>query len=208
MRATDKNFLESTRGRIVLLLRQNPCTVSQLAEKLGVTDNGVRAQLLSLERDGLIQKSGTQPGVRKPHALYELTVAAEELFPKPYAAVLNALLALLKKRLNPDELQELLRLSAHSLAAGVGSNGHSLKQRATLAVRLLESWGGSPKLEADGREIIITSRACPLQAIASQHPEACRLAQELVAAIVGAPVHEECLRLSSPQCRFVIERPL
>ena len=56
--------------------------MNELAAALGLTDNAVRAHLLSLERDGLAHQSGTQPGFRKPHATYALTAEAEQIFPK------------------------------------------------------------------------------------------------------------------------------
>src|SRR5574341_1702227 len=69
----DKRFFASTRGRIVALLRGTTRTVDELAEELELTDNAVRAHLLSLERDGLLRQSGLQRGTRKPHFAYELT---------------------------------------------------------------------------------------------------------------------------------------
>ena len=51
----DQRFLESTRGRIVTLLRGSPRTVKELATGLELTDNAVRAHLTTLERDGLVQ---------------------------------------------------------------------------------------------------------------------------------------------------------
>ena len=76
-----KRILESTRGQILQLLRNGEQTVNDLAAALHLTDNAVRAHLLSLERDGLVHQSGTQPGVRKPHATYALTADAEQIFP-------------------------------------------------------------------------------------------------------------------------------
>jgi predicted ArsR family transcriptional regulator len=46
-------ILKSTRGRILDLLRAKEQTVNELAAALELTDNAVRAHLLSLERDGL-----------------------------------------------------------------------------------------------------------------------------------------------------------
>ena len=46
-------LMESTRGKILDLLRTKEQTVNELAAALGLTDNAVRAHLLSLERDGL-----------------------------------------------------------------------------------------------------------------------------------------------------------
>src|ERR1041384_8305343 len=96
-----ERFFESTRGRIVSLLRGATRTVNELAAELELTDNAVRAQLLTLERDGLVRQSGVQRGFRKPHFAYELTPEAEHLFPKSYDALLNQFLAVLKNRLTP-----------------------------------------------------------------------------------------------------------
>src|SRR5262247_1175718 len=111
MRATklDERFFDSTRGRIVSLLRGSTRTVNELTEELGVTDNAVRAQLLSLERDGLVRQSGVQRGHRKPHFSYELTHEAEHLFPKAYDALLNQFISVLKDRLSPKAVKEVLQ---------------------------------------------------------------------------------------------------
>src|SRR5918995_4914810 len=105
----DKRFFDSTRGRLVTLLRGSTKTVNELAEELELTDNAVRAHLLSLERDGLIRQSGVQKGLRKPHYSYELTPEAEHLFPKAYDALLNQLITTLKGRLPPTTLEDVLR---------------------------------------------------------------------------------------------------
>jgi len=54
----EKRFFESTRGQIVTILRGSPATVDELARKLELTDNAVRAHLLTLERDGIVRQSG------------------------------------------------------------------------------------------------------------------------------------------------------
>ncbi len=77
----DQRFLESTRGRIVRLLRGSSRTVEELATQLELTDNAVRAHLTTLERDGLVRQSGVRRGARKPHFTYSLTPEAEKLFP-------------------------------------------------------------------------------------------------------------------------------
>src|ERR671912_277887 len=112
----DKRFFDSTRGRLVTLLRGTTKTVNELAEELELTDNAVRAHLLSLERDGLIKQSGIQRGTRKPHFAYALTEEAEQLFPKAYDALLNQLIAVLKGRLTPAALEEVLREVGRTMA--------------------------------------------------------------------------------------------
>src|ERR1041385_4295415 len=115
--AFDKRFFDSTRGQIVTLLRTAPATVEDLAEKLSLSDNAVRAHLATLERDGLVRQSGLRRGPRKPHFTYVLTEDADKLFPKAYDALLNQLLAVLKTRLEPAEIEAVLREVGRALAA-------------------------------------------------------------------------------------------
>jgi predicted ArsR family transcriptional regulator len=202
----DRRFLESTRGRIVSLLRGATCTVEQLAGQLELTDNAVRAHLVTLERDGMIRQSGVRRGARKPHFTYSLTQEAEMLFPKAYDALLNQLIGVLKSRLAPAEIEEVLREVGRNLATRASVDGRDdMEGRVRSAIRMLESIGGAAEAESQDDKIVIRSGGCPLAAAVAVHPEVCRLAETLIAGIVRAPVTEHCHREGAPQCRFEIE---
>ncbi len=203
----DKRFFESTRGRIVTLLRASACTVDELASQLELTDNAVRAHLLTLERDGLVRQSGVRRGSRKPHFTYSLTPEAERLFPKAYDALLNQLIIVLKGRLPDEELEGVLREVGQSMAAGAHSAGEDLQSRVRGALKVLEGIGGAAAAEREGDKVVIRSDGCPLAEAVSVHPEVCRLAESLVSEIVKAPVTERCDREGAPRCRFEIELP-
>ena len=101
----DEKFFESTRGQIVTLLRRSNRTVEDLARALGLTNNGIRAHLAVLERDGIVRQRGSVrrgSGGGKPAYIYELTSEAEDLFPKAYAPALGRLLDVLAERLGPE----------------------------------------------------------------------------------------------------------
>ena len=202
----DQRFFETTRGRIVTFLRGTTKTVNELAEELGLSDNAVRAHLLSLERDGLIRQSGIQRGTRKPHFAYELTSEAEKLFPKAYDAVLNQLLAVLKGRLTPVALERALRDVGSSLARTQkgGTQDDDLESRLNNGLTALEAIGGTARIERDGEKCVISSDGCPLAAVVSDHPEVCRLAETLMSEIIGENVQERCDREGVPRCRFEV----
>lgn len=202
-----KRFFESTRGRIVRLLRGTTCTVNELVDELGLTDNAVRAHLLTLERDGLVKQAGMQRGHRKPHFAYELTAEAESLFPKAYDSLLNQLITVLQERLTPRSLREVLREVGRSFAAasGLGKRG-SLDSRAQNVLKVLGALGGVARIEKEAGKLLIVSGSCPLAAAVAEHPEVCELTEALVSEIVGAPVRERCDRSGPPRCRFEIEK--
>lgn len=194
-------FLNTTRGRIVALLRRSSRTVDELAQALDLTDNAVRSHLATLERDGLVVQHGFRPSARKPAFEYELTEEAEALFPKPYAATFAQLLEVLAERLGPEAVVDLLRATGHQIAAG-GQPCGTVEERLADAVALLNRLGGLAEAGIEGDCLRIQGYRCPLAAVALDHPEVCQLAEALVSDIVGLPMHECCEREGRPRCAF------
>src|SRR5215467_3390745 len=102
-------FFASTRGQIVTLLRRSSHTVDELAQELHLTHTAVRAHLAALERDGLVQQRSERRGSGKPSSVYDLTPAAEYLFPKSYDQLLDQLLDILDDRNSAGDVDTLLR---------------------------------------------------------------------------------------------------
>ena len=202
----DKRFFDSSRGRIVTTLRGSAKTVNELAAELELTDNAVRAHLLSLERDGLIRQQGVQRGTRKPHFTYELTSEADSLFPKAYDALLNQLISVLKGRLAPATLEQVLRDVGRSLAGAEAGNRKTgnLETRVARGLTALEAIGGAARIEKEKGKFFIRSENCPLAAAVAEHPEVCQLAETLLSEIIGTEVGERCDRDGSPRCRFEV----
>lgn len=186
------------------LLRRGEASVNDLAASLELTDNGVRAHLATLERDGLVEAAGKRPGIRKPETLYRLTPEAEQLFPKAYHVLLNTLLDILQDTMSEDELDSILETLGRSLAerASSGSNGLSQESRIDAAVDVLSSMGGLADVVQDGGDYLIQGHACPLAAVVREHPHACTIAEALLADLTGMSVHEECMRNGTPRCVF------
>lgn len=201
---TTKN--DATRGRVLALLRENPCTVDDLATRLDVTDNAVRFHLAALEASGSVRKEGVvrKPGAGKPADLYSLTPDAEESFSRAYAPVLAACVAELRETLSSTQLIAFLRRVGKRLAAGFGGASGSLSARVAGASRLLNAMGGVTVVEKSGNTYHIIGRACPLsRAVESDHC-VCAAVTALVAEVVDADVAERCDRSGRPRCNFEI----
>ncbi|HEY7154169.1 MAG TPA: ArsR family transcriptional regulator [Gemmataceae bacterium] len=208
--AWSKRLLATTRGRVLLLLRRSERTVTELAEALQLTDNAVRAQLAGLERDGLVRLSGSRVGSRKPNLTYEATEDVERLFPKPYGAVLQQLLVVLAERMDEQALEAVLRAVGRRVAAQFRGavRAPEVAGRVREAVAVLGELGGLAEVEEQPGLVLIRGFDCPLAQAVVGHPCACRLAQELLTDLVGAPVEECCLKGDSPpRCAFRVPIP-
>ena len=203
----DVRFFQSTRGRIVRLLRRSKSTVEDLARALDLTDNGVRAHLAVLERDGIVRQRGSvrrTSGGGKPAYVYELTSEGEELFPKAYEPTLRRLLDVLSERLGPEESEALLRSVGHRMVEGKTVPTDGARARLEAAAGVLNELGGLAELEEQDGTLVIRGYGCPLAAVTPDHPEVCRLAEALVAEVAGVSVQEQCERGERPRCCFEV----
>jgi predicted ArsR family transcriptional regulator len=197
-------FLTSTRGRLVALLRRDIRTVEEMASELQLSDNAVRAHLAALERDGLVRQQGVRRSgmAGKPAHAYELTADAEQLFPKPYAIVLNNLLDALDGRVSSDMIADILRTAGKRISRQFPRGLGDERSRINTAVEALNQFGGLAESENTEGEIAIQGFGCPFAAVVPHHPEMCSLAAAFVGEIAGEPMREACNRESSPRCRF------
>ncbi|MCA9863741.1 MAG: ArsR family transcriptional regulator [Thermomicrobiales bacterium] len=196
-------FLASTRGQVVILLRQGLATVDELATTLGLTDNAVRAHLAGLERDGLVVQAGVRRGGGKPAYTYAITADAEQLFPKAYGAILSVLLDVLGEHLTAESLDDALREVGRRLASAYPPATGTLPERAGQAVEVLAALGGLATVEAAPPGAVIAGCRCPLAAVVAGHPATCLMAEALLSDLVGAPVRQAC-EPEIPRCRFII----
>ena len=204
----ESRFFASTRGKIVVLLRRARHTVDELASAVGLTDNAVRAHLATLERDGLVQQHGVRRGEGKPASLYELTIEAERLFPKAHAPVLGQLLSVLEERTPSEDLTAAMREVGQRLADGLPVAQGSPRERLQAAARVLGSLGALAEVEGtDAEGLRLVGYSCPLGTIVDDHPQACLVAEALVARASGLEVTEACQRDEGhpPRCRFEVQ---
>ena len=203
----NERFFESTRGQVVTLLRRSDHTVEELAQALGLTDNGVRAHLAVLERDGIVRQRGSvrrSSGGGKPAYVYELSQEAEDLFPKAYEPALSRLLDVLSDELGPEQSEALLRSVGRRLAGGHSVRTNDARARLESAVEIFNELGGLAELEERDGTLVIRGYSCPLAGVSPDHPEVCRMAETMITELAGVPVYEHCDRGERPRCCFEV----
>lgn len=201
----NQRFLDSTRGRILALLRTRARTVDELRAELGLTDNAVRPHLVGLERDGMIRQAGTRrgEGAGKPAVLFELHPDAEPLLSRAYAPVLAALLEALTEELPARDARKILRETGRRLAASAGGRAAGdLHARARAAAAVLTALGGAVHVEERRGSATIRGTACPLASAVTRSPHVCHAIEALVGDISGAKATECCDRSDRPRCCF------
>ena len=195
----------SSRAKILGLLREQDSTVRDLATRLGLTNNAVRAHLVALQKEGLVRRGGLQTGTRKPHIVYALTENAIHAFPNAYGRLLREFVAVLAKQLSPQTLMGYLRQLGRELAREPAeeAQGKSPTERRRIALNLLVALGGEP-----------SSREQTMEPNSSKgdlahwppwpgpHPETCVIAQTIILEIIGQPVQQSCVHGPKPRCRF------
>src|SRR5687767_15852519 len=95
-------LLDSSRGRIVTLLRGGPSTADDIASKLALTRSAVRAQLTGMERDGVVRRAGQRAGTTRPSHVFELTPEVEQLLSIAYIPLLTNLIRSEERRVGKE----------------------------------------------------------------------------------------------------------
>jgi predicted ArsR family transcriptional regulator len=200
----DHRFFTTTRGQLLTLLRKSRQTVDDLASALSVSDNAVRNHLYALERDGFVTHEGVRRGVGKPAWVYRLTPAAERLFPKPYASVLDTLLGVLSERMSRKDVDAALVEVGKRLATTVPRLTGTVEERMPAVIDVLADLGGLAELDTSDHTIIVRGYDCPISSAVRSHPDACRVLESLLETVLGTPVEEHCDRGNPPRCCFAV----
>src|SRR5829696_6919940 len=205
-----KQLLDSSRGRIVTLLRAGGLTADDIASKLGLTRSAIRAQITGMERDGVVHRAGQRPGTTRPSHVFELTPEVEQLLSSAYIPLLTHLVDVFADGLPAHQLETMLRQVGKNLAdelsGGKRPTGRMAARVAIASEMLNDQLGAMTHVEGNGG-YVIRGIGCPLAALTGKHPGVCRAMESLVAEVIGAPVHECCDRAERPRCCFKIRRP-
>jgi len=165
-----------------------------MARALGVTDNAVRAQLSSMERDGLVRQHGLRRGAGKPSYSYALTPDFEPALSRAYIPFLVRLLSQLAGRMSEEQLTALLRELGRQWAGELPPAGGNERSRLVAASALLNELGGITEVEERDGQLTIRGQSCPLAVLVQENPRTCVAIEALLSELVGMRIRECCER--------------
>lgn len=201
-------LLDTSRGRIVALLQRGALTVDDIAATMGLTANAVRVQLTSMERDGVVRRTGKRSGTTRPSNLYELTAEVEQLLSRAYIPFLTGVIRVFAEAFPQKQVEEYCRQAGKQVVEELRlkkSVSGNLRARVKAASGLLNTELGAITHVEENGTFVIRGVGCPLAAVTGKHPAVCRAMESLVAELVEASVSECCDRSERPKCCFEIK---
>ena len=183
----------STRERILVLLRRHGrLSAPRLAELLQLTSVGVRRHLVLLERDGLVDSTTEKPRRGRPTAVYRLTDAGLETFPRHYDEVAREALTFLKGR-DAATLSQFLAWRNERLAASYAGRveGATLAERTDALAEVLNEQGFMAEVEPADGGLRLCQHNCTVEHLATELPDLCASEAKLFERLLGTRVERE-----------------
>jgi predicted ArsR family transcriptional regulator len=206
-----ENVGGSSNLRHALLLRlrhDGPSSPEDLAAGLGVSRTGVLQQLHALESAGLVSRQAVRHGVGRPRHVYDVTAAAQDLFPTNYDGLASGLLAAIRaiggEELVDGVFDERRRMTRDRIRQRMAEH---LTPQARLVDRARElaviqdeqGYLAETVIGADGI-IRLVERNCAIHRVAADNGAACQAELELFREILGPDVERETHIAAGDRC--------
>ena len=199
-----------TRRAIVHLLKQEEALDAQtLAARLHLSAMAVRQHLYALQDERLVTYHEVPRPVGRPAKLWQLTPAADRLFPEAYAELTVSLLASVTEAFGAAGLERLLDVRTRQQIAAYDqqmAGQTTLRQRVeTLAaMRTDEGYMAEVQAQADG-SFLLLEKHCPICAAAVACTGLCGTELEVFRAVLGPNVvieRTEHMLLGARRCAY------
>ena len=192
-------LLESTRQTILnIIRRRRQATVEDLTKELELAPATIRRHLDILGRDGHVEVGQVRRKTGRPHYVFSLSEAGEELFPKHYVRTTNRLIeeviALTAEETSGRDGADLADLvfgkMAQRLAQRIGPriHGSTLAERVQATTEALAEEGIVFDVESVDGDYLLVGHGCPCPKVVSQHGQVCAHDQRLLSLLLDADV--------------------
>lgn len=191
--------MESTRQTILgILRRRRQSTIDELRRELGLAPATIRRHLDILARDGHVEVAQVRRRTGRPHYVFSLSEAGEELFPKHYVRITNRLIqeivSLTEEEttgLGGSDLADLVfDKMAHRLAQRIGPHvqGSTLAKRLEATTQGLAEEGIVFDIEETADGYLLVGQGCPCPRIGDPQNQVCAHDQRLLSQLLAADV--------------------
>jgi predicted ArsR family transcriptional regulator len=203
------------RREVLYALRTGgPASPDQIAERVGASRTGVLQQLRTLESAALVTRSLSRHGVGRPRHVYDLTPAAQDLFPANYGALTQSILTAVRSVGGEKLIHDVFEARRQQLKARIAARlAERLPANASLWERVREvaiyedetGYLGRATRDADGT-IWLSEHNCAISGVSSPYPIACQEELELFGEVLGAKVTREChIPSGGRSCTYRVE---
>jgi len=184
-----------TRRAIVRLLKQEGAMDSAaMARRLKLTPMAVRQHLYELQTEKLVTAEERKVPLGRPAKHWQLTRAADRLFPDAYAELSVALIGAMQQTLGADGMQRVLDARFGQLRAAYQKR---IDAAAPIAVKLKElarirtEEGYMAEVRRDGDAYLFIENHCPICAAANSCQGLWLSELELFQSVLGPAAHIE-----------------
>ena len=192
-----------------------PAAPDQVADRVGASRTGVLQQLRTLETAGLVSRTLSRHGVGRPRHVYDLTPAAQELFPANYGSLTQSVLAAIRTVGGDALIEKVFEARREMLRARIQRRiQERLPANASLWEKVKEvasyqdetGYLGRAVLESDGT-IHLSEHNCAIFAVSGTYQIACAAELQLIQEVLGVGVTRECHILTGGRsCTYRIEQ--
>jgi len=199
VRKMKREFLGRSAYAVAMeLKRSDGLPVGELAERLGMSYMGVKAQCIALEKSGHLTSRSMHRGAGRPHMIYRLSERGHELFQIGDQQFALSLLKGAKALFGPASAEKLIYLhfqsQAGAYAARIPHSG-TLDEKLAALAEIRKSEGTMPRIH----EGSLIESHCPLTEIFSDYPRAEAMEEATISMALGVQVKR---RRDGDQIRF------
>ncbi|MBI3947181.1 MAG: ArsR family transcriptional regulator [Armatimonadetes bacterium] len=198
-----------TRWEILTTLKKNGrMTVDGLSEHFGTSGVTVRYHLAALRAAGLVDARTERRGMGRPVDLYQITEAADEMFPRSYDALAVDILAQLEESEGDARIQAIFARGAEKLREVYAPRlaGKSFPEKVAEIARILDENGYLAAWKRDGDAFIITEYNCAVANVAKRYAHPCHYEMKLLQELTGAEVERVQHKVAGHHCCAYIIR--
>jgi predicted ArsR family transcriptional regulator len=207
---TPPSGLPRTLRREILeqIRRDGPASPDQLASAIGASRTGVLQQLRALEETHFVSRQTVRHGVGRPRHLYDVTPAAQELFPSNYDGLAAGLLAAIGAVGGDSLIEQVFQARRRQIGTRVRKDLNdrvgrdaSLVDRVRALAVLQDEQGylADAVVDPDGT-IKLREHNCAIFDVALGQRSACDAELDLFREVLGADVVRETHIASGDRC--------